>query len=407
MQLPVDFINEMTELLGSEEAEQLMAALDSPSPTSIRRNGRKMTEHDFTDAAAEVEWCKEGLYLQSRPSFTLDPLFHAGCYYVQEASSMYVAHLLSQYQGNAPLVALDLCAAPGGKSTLMESLLPDGSTLFANEIMPKRAQILRENLSKWTRRKDGEKHVNVVVTNNKAGDYRKLGCVFDLMLCDVPCSGEGMFRKDSQAIEEWSMSNVDMCWKRQREIIEDIWDCLKPGGLMIYSTCTFNTKEDEENVAWIRDQLGADVLPCQAKTEWNITGSLLKGEENLPCCHFLPHKVKGEGFFCAILRKKEDSTASASKTNEKGLTAKAMKVLKVLPTDNCFVEGENSITTYCDVDYSTAIQYLRGEALRLPAETPRGHVWITYKDQPLGLVKNIGNRANNLYPKEWRIRKQI
>ena len=414
MQLPVDFINEMTELLGKEEAGQLTEALASPSPTSIRLNRRKSVNLDFEDLTSKVDWCQEGLYLNNRPSFTLDPLFHAGCYYVQEASSMYVSHLIKQYAGNEPLVALDLCAAPGGKSTLMENLLPDGSILFANEIIPKRAQILRENLSKWIRRRDdgvdsvkGIGEVDVIVTNNKAGDYRKLGCVFDLMLCDVPCSGEGMFRKDVQAIEEWSANNVEMCWKRQREILEDVWDCLKPGGLMIYSTCTFNTKEDEENVIWIRDELGAEVLPCHAKTEWNITGSLLKDEENLPCCHFFPHKVKGEGFFCAILRKRGDANKYSSTYNGNGLLTKAKKVLKVLPTDNCFVDGEKEVKTYCDVECDTAIQYLRGEAIRLPDSTPRGYVWITYKEQPLGLVKNIGNRANNLYPKEWRIRKQI
>ena len=170
-------------------------------------------------------------------TFTFDPLFHAGCYYVQEASSMFVEQALKQYIGETPSVMLDLCAAPGGKSTHARSVLPEGSLLVANEVIRNRSQILAENLTKWG-------HPGVVVTNNDPADFAGLEDFFDVILTDVPCSGEGMFRKDPVSVSEWSPENVEICWQRQRRIISDIWPSLKPGGLLIYSTCTYNTKED-------------------------------------------------------------------------------------------------------------------------------------------------------------------
>ena len=394
MQLPQDFINQMQELLDKDELQRFLAAMDVPSPTSIRINSAKADREQLgCSQAACVPWCSDGLYLVERPSFTLDPLFHAGAYYVQEASSMFIAHLLHEYVGEADVTALDLCAAPGGKSTLMQSCLSAGSTLIANEIMPKRAWILRENLSKW----GGD---NVVVTNNRPEDFRKFSEAFDLILCDVPCSGEGMFRKDEGAIHDWSLQNVEQCAERQRDIVATIWDCLRPGGLMIYSTCTYNTHEDEENVRWIRDELGADVLPCLAKPEWNVVGNLLS--DDFDCCHFFPHRIQGEGFFCAILRK--HGAESDRSSSPRSITAKQLQTLRILP--NPLEEYQSSVATV-EVDQSAALRYLRGEALVLGSDVPKGVVTIAYQGLPLGPVKNIGSRANNLYPKEWRIRKQI
>ena len=387
MVLPQDFITQMRSLIGEDELQQLLEAIGGPSPTTIRINPAK-ADRDFLGCAEApgVPWCAEGVYLPDRPSFTLDPLFHAGAYYVQEASSMFIAHLLREYVGGSDVTALDLCAAPGGKSTLMQACLSAGSTLIANEIMPKRAWILRENISKWG-------GGNVLVTNNRPEDFSRLREVFDLILCDVPCSGEGMFRKDEGAINDWSLQNVGMCAQRQRDIVETIWPCLRPGGLMIYSTCTYNTLEDEENVLWIRQELGADILPCNPLPEWNIVGNLLR--DTFPCCHFFPHRVQGEGFFCAILRKHGEPG------NRKSLTTQS---LRLLPDP---LTSHPSPLTSIDVDHATALRYLHGEALVLPPDTPRGIIVITHRHLPLGLVKNVGNRANNLYPKEWRIRKQI
>lgn len=395
--IPSDFKSQMLSVLGVEEYEKFEKALLADAPVSIRLNRGKFPDGDIAEDWKKVPWCDDGYYLPQRPSFTMDPLFHAGAYYVQEASSMFVSHLVRKYV-QSPVVALDLCAAPGGKSTLLSSELPAGSLLIANEINHKRANILAENISKWH-----PTDVAVAVTNNEAKDFRRLGDeIFDFILCDAPCSGEGMFRKDENAISEWSLKNVEICWKRQRDIVSDIWDTLKPGGIMIYSTCTFNLMEDEENVCWVADELGAEILDCSPCPDWNITGNLMKGRD-FSCCHFLPHKVCGEGFFCAVLRK-NGSSYDSKKIDHKKILEKSKGKLRPIPLESF---DSDKGTPSVDVSYDIAIQYLRGEAIRLPESAPLGIVLITYRGLPLGTAKNIGSRANNLYPKEWRIRKKI
>ena len=278
---------------------------------------------------------------------------------------------------------LDLCAAPGGKSTAARSVLPEGSVLVSNEPMATRAQILLENITNWGA-------PNCIVTNKYPRDFLKAKAQFDVILCDVPCSGEGMFRKDPATIGEWSLQNVGKCWRLQREIVADAWECLKPGGLLIYSTCTFNIKENEENVRWIIDTYNAEILSVPTKPEWHITGSLLEGFDT-PVYRFIPGITQSEGLFMAVLRKGGSHTGVGAKND--------LKRLKVLKAD--LPEGD---FPQVDLPYSEALKYLRGEALVLPADTPRGFVTVTYKGFPLGPVKNIGNRANNLYPKPWRIK---
>ena len=395
--LKADFIHQMSGIFGDEECDALCLALQSEPLTCIRLNERKYS-FGIPEDWKRIPWCRDGYYLPNRPSFTMDPLFHAGAYYVQEASSMYLSHILRKYV-NIPICALDLCAAPGGKSTLLSSELPAGSVLVSNDINHKRANILQENMSKWH-----PDAVEVVVTNNSPADFGRLGTeVFDFLLCDVPCSGEGMFRKDEKARDEWSLANVDHCWRRQREIVRDIWPLLKPGGLMVYSTCTFNLMENEANVKWIVEELGAEILDSEPLPEWNIVGNLMDGE-NFPCCHFFPHKVCGEGFFCAVLRKgvQEFKDAEGSRDSRK-IPHHQLSKLRVIPLA---YQDNGDDVFQCDVSYDIALRYLHGEAITLPADTPRGMVVITYKNLPLGMAKNIGSRANNLYPKEWRIRKK-
>lgn len=463
MNLPAPFTDYTRALMGDEEYEKLSAALSQESPVSIRLN-RNFRLPSFNSLLDKIPWCADGYYLDQRLTFTFDPLFHAGCYYVQEASSMFVEQVLKRYVGEEPAVMLDLCAAPGGKSTHARSLLPGGSLLVANEVIRNRSQILAENLTKWG-------HPGVVVTNNDPADFSGLGSFFDVILTDVPCSGEGMFRKDPGAIDEWSPENVEICWQRQRRIIADIWPCLRPGGILIYSTCTYNTKENEENVQWMCREFGADVLPIDVPAQWNITGNLLTGTD-FPVYRFLPHQTRGEGFFLAALRKPMGIEATAiagtfapKKKNKKGATASASPVSKealaaaknwltdadayVLSVEGTAisafprayeeelgalqqslrvvqagiplaeVKGKDLIPQHAlamsralkpgifpteDVSYEQAIAYLRKEAISLPETAPRGYVLLTYKSLPLGFVKNIGNRANNLYPQEWRIR---
>lgn len=464
MILPEEFVNRMRHMLGDAEYSEFERSLSETVPVSVRYNTSKW----FNEYKGEqVPWCTKGYYLPTRPTFTFDPAFHAGTYYVQEASSMFLEHILNKYI-TVPVVALDLCAAPGGKSTLAISNLPEGSTLIANEIVKLRSQKLAENIIKWG-------NPNVIVTNNKASDFSFLTEFFDLIICDVPCSGEGMFRKDEQAIYEWSTNNVDICQKRQREIISDIWNCLKPGGIMIYSTCTYNTFEDEENIDWIVNNFGAEVLPCDTDEKWNITGNINNSGHEV--YRFLPHKTKGEGFFICALRKNasyesEEEFQSSYKMEKKktyGVKTKSLKTDKrsiinipkeikswildpesfsfLADTSSVYVfpksrtnileaikgkltvvhcgitiasiKGKNLVPSHTlamsnylnrnmfhceEIDYAQAIAYLRTETIVLPQETPVGIVLLTYKNVPLGFVKNIGNRANNLYPSEWRIR---
>ena len=456
MNLPQSFVERTRQLLGDEQYPLFEQALGTEVPVSIRPNRMKC---NLPVAGEPVPWAPSGIYLEKRPTFTFDPLFHAGCYYVQEASSMFVERVLREYV-QEPVVMLDLCAAPGGKSTLCRSALPEGSLLVANEVMRNRSQILAENLMKWG-------HPEVVVTNNDPADFTDLTHLFDVILTDVPCSGEGMFRKDQVAVDEWSLENVDICWQRQRRILSDIWPALKPGGLLIYSTCTFNRDEDEDNVAWIARELGADVLEVPVEEAWGITGNLIG--DSFPVYRFLPHKVKGEGFFLAVLRKHAGEVETVEPRAEKkkkaskdvkgkapqlsvpkeakdwlqipgdyqltingtnvqafpkshetvytllqqyvkvihaGITLGEMKGKDLIPHHSLAMSTALADGAFpkAEVTYEQAIAYLRKESLVLDAGIPRGYVLLTYQNIPLGFMKNIGNRANNLYPQEWRIR---
>ena len=383
--LPEDFIRETRLVMGEERLNRFLGAFDEEAPTSIRINPR------FSLAVGErerVAWCEEGFYLEGRPQFTFDPLFHAGCYYVQEASSMFITHVLRSLLSTvpepvegllSPLNCLDLCAAPGGKSTALRSVLPEGSTLVSNEPIANRAQILLENITKWG-------WPDCIVTNSYPRDFRKAKARFDVILCDVPCSGEGMFRKDPATISEWSLQNVEKCWRLQREIVADAWECLNPGGLLIYSTCTFNIKENEENIRWILETYDAELLEVPIQPEWHITGSLLE-DFHAPVYRFIPGITRGEGLFMAVVRKK--GVSSHDKRRQ----------LPIKPLSVDIPQGDP-----IDLSYPEALKYLRGEALVLPPDSPRGIVTVTYKGFALGPAKNIGNRANNLYPKPWRIK---
>ena len=453
MNLPISFEESMRQLLGEEYASFREALLGEPA-VSIRLNKSKCTA---TPSYEPVPWTTDSYYLPERPQFTFDPLFHAGSYYVQEASSMFVEQAVKQHLQEAR-VALDLCAAPGGKSTLLRSLLPEDCVLVSNEVMRQRAQVLAENITKWG-------HPRCIVTSSYPADFTPLGELFDLILVDAPCSGEGMFRKDEVAVAEWSPENVDVCWRRQRDILTDIWPTLRPGGLLIYSTCTFNTKEDEENVRWMIEELGAELLPIDTDASWGITPSLIPDVAH--AYRFLPGRTRGEGFFLAALRKggnpsptspKEGNNSKKKKskgktpsiavpseckgwlTNSDSYTYQATgNEVVALPTDMvplhallseqlhivksgimlAELKGRDAIPSHalsmstalradafarCELSYAEALRYLRREAVVLPSDAPRGFVVVTYRDLPLGLVKNLGNRANNLYPNEWRIR---
>lgn len=384
-QLPIDFTDMARRTMGEERFDSYLKAFETDAPVSIRLNPEKAKE--LTADGERVPWCRNAYYLPQRPNFTYDPLLHAGCYYVQEAGSMFLDTVMQQWVPDAPVVMIDFCAAPGGKSLLARTALAAGSVLFSNEPMRNRANILAENVEKWG-------YADHFVTNNFPRDYRRAKMIADVVLCDVPCSGEGMFRKDEATKREWSMQNVEKCARLQREIVADAWSCLADGGLFIYSTCTFNTHEDEENIQWMMDELGAEVLPVKVDAAWNITGSLLDGFSQ-PVYRFIPGISKGEGLFLCVLRK--------GGAWQQGHSLKSLRKSQ-----------QNLNIIYCpkaqpdmvkvEVNYQQAMAYLRHEAITLGADVPRGMVGICFEGHLLGLAKNIGNRANNLYPKEWKIR---
>ena len=457
--IPQEFKDYARRLLGAERYARFAQALDEDPSVSVRLNPFKaiwsgLLAEDLNGVDGSVPWASgEGCYLSERPPFTFDPLFHAGAYYVQEAASMFLGQILRRYV-TRPVVALDLCAAPGGKSTHIRSCLPEGSLLVSNEPVKARAQVLLENLTKWG-------HPDVIVTNSYPKDFARLPDFFDLLVTDVPCSGEGMFRKEEDAVTGWSMEAVRMCRDRQREILRDVWPSLKPGGLLVYSTCTLNALEDEENVAWIAEELGAKILPFDVESGWGVVGNLLpvssvkdtaKAEKLFPVAHFIPGFTRGEGFFLAVLRKNgEEETSdwamSSDRYENERVKSKKKRALHAsvpaLPAScrswllhaDTFdfvsngpvwtavrasfsrqvgyiplhalamsVDLNRSAFPIVPVSYDMAVAYLRKEVLVLPPDTPKGYVLLTFQEIPIGFVKNIGGRANNLYPQEWKIR---
>ena len=452
-QLPVAFEERMREQL-SGEAEAFLEALQTESPVSIRLNPGKLhsAEGLFPDTQAiqQVAWCDDAWYLSQRPVFTLDPCFHGGAYYVQEASSMFLHHILKQVMPDRSLRVLDLCAAPGGKSTLTAALLPEGSLLVSNEVIRSRAAILKENMIKW-----GQD--NVVVTNNDPADFTELKGAFDIIIVDAPCSGEGMFRKDADAISEWSENNLRLCCERQKRILADIWDCLKPGGHLIYSTCTYNPGENEAILEWLMEDFEARSIAIEHHFE-----EITSGHSSAHCYHFYPHKTRGEGFFTGVVRK-ENGQEFTPRRNKKSKPVKPISLpdnvksfirkpdhysaymnenrigvipschadfisaleqylriqykgceiaelnnhkIKLLPALALWQGLDKTQCTVYEADCNTALTFLKKEDISTPALTG-DWILISYQGIGLGWCKNLGNRLNNYYPKEWRIRMKL
>ena len=451
MTIPPDFIRHMAGTPGWHEATYCSVLETGEQVQSIRLNPRKWTDPQALSFPVEaaIPWTQTGYYLPERPKYTLDPLLHAGAYYVQEASSMFLEQAVKQLlPERSGIRVLDLCAAPGGKSTHLLSLLPDDAVLVSNEVIKSRVTILEENLVKWG-------NSNQLITNNDPRDFTELGGLFDLIVVDAPCSGSGLFRRDPRAMAEWSESAVELCSQRQKRILTDIWPCLKEGGLLIYSTCSYSLQEDEAIADLLLSQVEAESEPLQVDPAWNIveTKSAQKAAHGF---RFYPDQVRGEGFFLTAFRKRE---AAGAVSGRKGRT-KLEKVSKQQVEDisawlkpglsQFYMIQENMVGMPDEVDTLLAelgslyvrragvtlgkwanrklipdhalalsnevqeavnrielsaiqaLQYLRKEEIHVQGSTP-GWNLACYKGLALGWLKVLPNRSNNYYPKEWRI----
>lgn len=449
---PKEFIELLEQDLG-EDSKALLHSLETESPTSIRYNPIK-TKTPLFDAKGQVPWAKEGIYLTERPSFTFDPFFHAGHYYVQEASSMFLEEVLKQCVDlTEPQRVLDLCAAPGGKSTHLSSLLSSDSLLISNEVIATRASILVENLTRWG-------NANVVVTNNDPEHFSSLKQCFDVVVVDAPCSGEGMFRKDKDAINEWSINNVNICSARQKRILHTVSSLLRTNGIIIYSTCTFNTKEDIDPIQSLLEEGGWESVQINISEYSGLTERIVEGANTIFGYHLYPNKIEGEGFFISALRKTEDAESNWPKVMKNvnfadkksklslsnyidsiqfdfiqhnnqslafpnalhkemlGLLNTSLRIKKFgidmgqLIRDELIPDQAYAMSNYknnffeeIQLDKDQAIQYLQKKEFNMESSTKGWHL-MKYENAYLGFAKLMGNRMNNTFPKEWRIRSE-
>lgn len=420
-----DYISFISGIAGIDHAA-FLAAMERPAETSIKLNRRKTPQgrdessaisrllEEMSGVEAEpVKWCRSGFYLSRRPEFTLNPLLHGGAFYVQDASSMIYEWLMERILSFGTLpdtpAVLDLCAAPGGKTTSLINALPDGSLVVANEYVPKRAKALCENLLKWG-------YPDIIVTQGSTQAYARAGERFDVVAVDAPCSGEGMMRKDDTACVQWSERLIEQCAATQREILADAVAALRPGGYLIYSTCTFNTRENEDNLRILVDEHGLEPIDAMPPEEWKI-GREIAGD--YPALRFMPHLTRGEGLFAALLRKPGDSdnTSGMPRKWKETLSKNTRILLDGIPSTEKKGSREIPTTEYAlsvgfdpalcptyEISREDALNYLRHQAITLPADAPRGPVVLSYRGIRLGTANNLGNRANNLYPSEWKIK---
>jgi 16S rRNA C967 or C1407 C5-methylase (RsmB/RsmF family)/NOL1/NOP2/fmu family ribosome biogenesis protein len=428
------------------DSDRLLDALGTESPVSVRVNHSKWPYSPLRGES--VTWCTNGFYLEKRPKYTLDPLLHAGCYYPQEASGMFLEEVFEQtMQGIDRIKALDLCGAPGGKATHLSSLIGERGMLLANEVIRQRADILNENITKWGLS-------NTIVTRNDPSDFSSLPGFFDMILVDAPCSGEGMFRDDI-AINEWSPENTALCSERQRRILMDIWPALRQNGILVYSTCTFNPAENEENIKWLLSLNEAESVRLNISRYNDITEIDHKGIYGYG---FYPGKIRGEGLFISVLRKtgtqdiisprskkrsdsrltREEKSVALEWTffKEENLTRSGDSVISfpgdqdsynllsnrlkmISPGTRIFTEKhgrylpahdlsmsvflKKNVFPSINLGLSDALAYLHRESI-IPGNSEKGWNLITFRGVNLGLVNNIGNRMNNYYPVDWRIR---
>ena len=445
-ELPKEFLSAIQNKLG-KETDRFIESMDENPTIAIRKNLSKLTH--LTDEEI-VPWAPHAHYLKERPNFTLDPLFHAGAYYVQEASSMFLYHVLKSLipKPEQNMKILDLCASPGGKTTTILDYMKGNGLLVANEVIQSRIFPLIDNVIKWG-------YDNVVVTNNDGSTFgKKLPGFFDVIVVDAPCSGEGMFRKSENAIRDWNLENVELCSSRQRRILGDAISSLNRNGYLIYSTCTYNDEENIRNVEWLCNNFGLESIPIDSPKEWGIETIKLNDVSGY---QFYPHKLKGEGYFISVLKSSQEREVGkmAQHSSLKVLDKNQRKVVEqwIDDSSNCYSTSKGEVYKYNEsvyyhihqllqhtkvrysgvklgqvnknifipnhalalenqgiytgdsvlLEYEDAIGYLRKDLSKIDG-SPKGWLKVTYQNMGIGWLKNLGNRINNYLPKEMRIK---
>ncbi|MBI3138590.1 MAG: Fmu (Sun) domain protein [Sphingobacteriales bacterium] len=455
MLLPVELLTSLAAIRSFDREAFEQVHLSGEQVTSLRINPLKPVSEAAgikLDVCQPVPWAEQGYYLAERPSFTFDPLFHAGCYYVQEASSMFLEQALKQTLDlSIPLKVLDLCASPGGKSTHIQSLLTKDSLLVSNEVIRSRSNVLKDNIVKWGAE-------NVVVTSNDPKDFGRLEGFFDVIVVDAPCSGSGLFRRDPEAIREWSPGHVQLCAQRQQRILADAWPALKKDGILVYSTCSYSEEEDEQVLDWISQQVEAESRPLQFDPHWGIRETI--AASGAKGYRFWPDKLRGEGFFIACYQKKEedeavslklikhpvqlskkekdttsawlntegkwlirhDQTVYAWPAEQASLFSFILEKMRVvysgvktgeLVRDKLVPDHALAMSTIVSpgirravLTKEEAIRYLQRKELSLNGQST-GWTLAFYEGHSLGWLNILPGRVNNYYPKELRILKDI
>ncbi len=454
--IPKPLIDSLKNIKGFDEEAFLESHHHPKEITSIRFNSQKVEVVEIEELnklynlniSKKVPWCKEGFYLESRPKFTFDPLLHAGVYYVQEASSMFLHHIIQHlFKKDDEKIVLDLCAAPGGKSTLLANYFTN-AVIISNEVIKQRVNILAENITKWG-------HHNCIVTNNDSKDFKHLTNFFDVIVIDAPCSGSGLFRKDIKAIDEWSEQNVKHCSQRQKRIISEIQNCIKDGGVLIYSTCSYSKEENEDVLDWMMNEYDCSSIKIPFDKNWGIVETQ-SDNNNAYGYRFYPNKLEGEGFFITAIsfkkvnqlsKYKHEQFLTISKNEQEiilkhiiepeifrffkhnnniiafplrfynelqiiaaylylkkaGIEIGMMKGKDIIPSHDlalCLIHLKNFKKISLQIE--VILQYLSKKVVIINTEV-KGWALVSYKDVNIGWIKILDNRINNYYPTNWRI----
>jgi 16S rRNA C967 or C1407 C5-methylase (RsmB/RsmF family) len=434
-------------------AAEFINSFNEKPNVAIKINPFKKSENlsDYLPIAEKVQWCDEAYYLNTRPDFYKDPLFYAGAYYVMDPASMFIDYIFKYLNILDNVKILDIAAAPGGKSIVVDSLLTDNSILWANDISYNRAKVLDYNLAKWGK-------ANYIVSSAKVNDFFSLKNQFDVVLLDAPCTGSGFFRKYESWQDNFSENYINLCAQRQKDILKNIFDIIPMDGYLIYSTCSYTAEENEDIAKWVIDN-GFEEIKLPIPAEWGIVASEYG-------YRFFQHLSKSEGFYYAIFRKNHFNSESKQLNY---LNKKNLNPIKLIPISKLndsgyinltedltlkkFGKNINLITKNIDYWFTKDFIYFNGKILSLgtnyieenktipspqfalsiykasdipsialslseaqmylqklsfPIDAAEGIYLVKYNNLALGWIKIMNDgRINNYYPAEWRIIKEI